>query len=189
MKAQWARVGVDVTLVPRSAEEAGAEYRNQRYPMYLTFFSGRADPDMTIYENFHSKGSFNRVVYNDAYVPDDAQVALDANIEQARQLYDIEERKPLYDEIQRQIVEDGFGILFTHRTNAVGLTPRVQVAPLAERDQLFHHRAKFLGLGQGGLDLLMLDERAGHVGEHRLAMLVGAVEFAVSVTVTQRRTS
>lgn len=126
MKAQWARVGIDVTLVPRSSEEAGAEYRNQKYPMYLTFFSGRADPDMTIFENFHSEGSFNRVRYNEEYVPDDSQASLDAKIEAARQLYAVEERKPLYDEIQRQIVEDGLGVFFTHRTNAVGLTQRVQ---------------------------------------------------------------
>src|SRR5690606_30981480 len=44
--------------------------------------------------------------------------------------------------------------------------------------------AQFLGLGQGGLDLLMLDERAGHVRPQRLAVLVGAVQTAVAAGVT-----
>lgn len=139
MKAQWARVGIDMTIVARSAEEAGAEYRNQQYPMFLTFFSGRADPDMTIYENFHSKGSFNRAIYNEEYVPDDLQAALDANIEAARQIYDQSERKALYDEIQRQIMEDAFGILFTHRTNAVALSNRVEgFQPYGDGKYRFH---------------------------------------------------
>jgi ABC-type transport system substrate-binding protein len=125
IKAQWARVGIDVTLVARSAEEAGAEYRNQQYPIYLVGFSGRADPDMTIYENFHSQGAFNRVIYNDEYAPDDLQLALDAKIEQGRSLYDQEERKPIYDDIQRQIVEEAHGIFFTHSMNAVGISQRV----------------------------------------------------------------
>src|SRR5690606_24367348 len=78
MKAQWARVGVDMTIVARSSEEGGAEYRNQLYPMFLTFFSGRADPDMTIFENFHSTGGFNRAQFNEAYAPSAEQLALDA---------------------------------------------------------------------------------------------------------------
>jgi len=125
IQAQWARVGIDLKLAVRSAEEAGAEYRNQKFPMYLVNFSGRADPDMTIFENFHSQGAYNRTVYNDEYVPDAGQASLDAKIDQARQLYDQAERKPLYDEIQRQMVEDAYGIFFTHRVNAVGLSKRV----------------------------------------------------------------
>jgi hypothetical protein len=43
---------------------------------------------------------------------------------------------------------------------ACGLAAGVQVAALGQRDQLFDDRAQFLGLGQGGLDLLVLDQRA-----------------------------
>jgi hypothetical protein len=39
------------------------------------------------------------------------------------------------------------------------LPARVQVAALAERHQLFHHRAQVLGLRQRGRDLLVLDQR------------------------------
>ena len=139
MKAQWARVGIDMTIVARSSEEGGAEYRNQLYPMFLTFFSGRADPDMTIYENFHSKGAFNRVVYNDAYVPSAEQEELNGKIEAARQIYDQAERKVLYDDIQTQIMEQAFGILFTHRKNAVALSERVEgFQPYGDGKYRFH---------------------------------------------------
>src|ERR1700727_3728309 len=60
---------------------------------------------------------------------------------------------------------------------------RVQVAALAKRYQLFDHRAKVFGLWQGGRDLLVLDERLRHIGEHRLAMLGGAIESPLGVSV------
>ena len=126
LKSQWARVGININLVPRNAEQAGAEYRDQKYPMFLVGFSGRADPDPTIYENFHSKGGFNRATFNKSYVPDDEQRELDAKILKARQVYDQKKRKELYDDIQRQIVENAHGILFTHQTNRVGLSKRVR---------------------------------------------------------------
>src|SRR5271157_102418 len=59
----------------------------------------------------------------------------------------------------------------------------VQVAALAERHQLLDHWTKVLGLRQGGGDLLVLDERLGHVGEHRLTMFGGAVEAPLGVSV------
>ncbi|MGE3596464.1 MAG: ABC transporter substrate-binding protein [Dehalococcoidia bacterium] len=127
LKAQWARVGINISLIPRSSEEAGAEYRDQKYPMGATFgFSGRADPDLTLYENFHSKGGFNRASFNKSYTPDADQQRLDQLIEKARQLYDIPQRKPLYDEIQQLVVENVHGIFFTQNTNQVGMSKRVR---------------------------------------------------------------
>lgn len=139
MKAQWARIGVDCTIVARSAEEAGAEYRNQQYPMFLTFFSGRADPDMTIFENFHTKGGFNRAQFAENFTPSAEALELDAKIEAARQVYDQAERKAMYDDIQVQIAEQAFGILFTHRTNAVALSQRVEgFQPYGDGKYRFH---------------------------------------------------
>src|SRR5262249_23028562 len=64
------------------------------------------------------------------------------------------------------------------------LPARVQIAALAERDQLLDDRAQVLRLRQGGDDLLVLDQRRRHVGEHGATMLGLAVELAVSVSVT-----
>jgi peptide/nickel transport system substrate-binding protein len=126
LKSQWARVGIDITLVSRDSTAAGAEYRAQKYPMFLVGFSGRADPDMTIYENFHSKGGFNRATFNTEWVPDDDQKDLDAKIEKARAIYDQDERKAMYDDIQSQIVLNAHGIFFTHQKSIIGTSKRVQ---------------------------------------------------------------
>src|SRR5205085_4177836 len=65
-----------------------------------------------------------------------------------------------------------------------GLAAQSEAALLAERDQLLDDRAQLLGLRQRGDDLLVLDQRGRHVGEHRTAMLGGAVELAVNLAVT-----
>src|SRR5262245_57339895 len=67
------------------------------------------------------------------------------------------------------------------------LAARVQVAALAERDQFLDDRTQVLRLRQRGHDLLVLDERRRHVGEHGAAMLAGAVELAMGVSVTHAR--
>src|SRR5580704_8226967 len=59
-----------------------------------------------------------------------------------------------------------------------------KAALLAERDQLLHDRAQFLRLRQRGDDLLVLDQRRAHIGEHRLAMLGGAIELPMNLAVT-----
>jgi len=59
----------------------------------------------------------------------------------------------------------------------------VQIATLAQGDQLLDDRTQLLGLGQGGHDLLVLDQRGRHIGEHRLAMARGAAQLPVGVSV------
>ena len=60
----------------------------------------------------------------------------------------------------------------------------MQVAALAERDQLLDDRTQVLGLRQGGDDLLVLDQRSRHVGEHGLAVFGRAVEATTTESVT-----
>jgi hypothetical protein len=55
---------------------------------------------------------------------------------------------------------------------------------LGQGDHGLDHAAQFLGLGHGGLDGLVLDQRVHHVAQHRLAVRAGAVEFAEAVAVT-----
>jgi hypothetical protein len=47
--------------------------------------------------------------------------------------------------------------------------------------QFFDHGAKLLRLGQRRGDLLVLDQRTGHVGEHGNAMRRGTVEAAAGI--------
>jgi hypothetical protein len=66
------------------------------------------------------------------------------------------------------------------------LPARMQAAALAERNQLFDDRVQILGLGQRRNDLLVLDQRGGHVGEHGPAMLGRSVELAIDLAVAHQ---
>src|SRR5271157_6280726 len=77
---------------------------------------------------------------------------------------------------------DEVGVAQARNGDAAGM----QVAALAEGDQLLDHRAKVLRLRQGGDDLLVLDQRLRHVGEHRLAVLGGAVEAPLGASMIHR---
>ena len=59
----------------------------------------------------------------------------------------------------------------------------MQIAALAERDQLLDDRAQILCLRQRGDNLLVFDQRLAHIGEHRLAMFMRAAEAALGVSV------
>src|SRR5690606_15715708 len=69
------------------------------------------------------------------------------------------------------------------RQRGISLTTGMKITPLAERDELLNIGAKLLRLGQSGHDLLMLDERDRHIGEHGLAMACGAIELATGFSV------
>src|SRR5262249_60470793 len=64
------------------------------------------------------------------------------------------------------------------------LAAGMQAALLAERDEFLDNWTEVLRLVQRGRDLLVLDERAGEVHEHRLAMLRRAVELPTAISVT-----
>src|SRR6202012_2793745 len=64
------------------------------------------------------------------------------------------------------------------------LAAGVQIAALAEGDQLLGHRTKVLGLRQDGLDLLMLQQGNGEIGEKGLTGSSGAVQLATAHTMT-----
>src|SRR5262249_12743881 len=64
---------------------------------------------------------------------------------------------------------------------------RVQTATLAERDQLLDDPPQVLRLRQGRGDLLVLQERMGHVVEHGLAVRAGAAELTAGIAMAHGR--
>ena len=60
----------------------------------------------------------------------------------------------------------------------------MQIAALAQRDQLVDDALKLFRFRQGRLDLFMNDQGRRHVGEHCFAVLMCPVELPVSVSVT-----
>src|SRR4029079_3589620 len=63
---------------------------------------------------------------------------------------------------------------------------RMQVAALAERDQLLDDRPQILRLRQCRDDLLVLDKRRREVREHRLAVANAAAEPATGKSMAHR---
>src|SRR5215472_15244300 len=86
-------------------------------------------------------------------------------------------------EARRDLVEELFYRLVRLQRRE-GAAARGEVALLAERDHPVGDSAQFLGLGVGGRDPLVADQRQHHVLEQRLAMRRGAIELAARVEVT-----
>src|SRR3984885_14365561 len=59
-----------------------------------------------------------------------------------------------------------------------------EIVLFAERDHPVRDAAQFLGLGIGGLDSLVTNQREHHVLEQRLAMRRGAIELAARIKMT-----
>ncbi|CEE60721.1 conserved hypothetical protein [Xanthomonas citri pv. citri] len=55
---------------------------------------------------------------------------------------------------------------------------------LADGDQRLGDATQFLGLRQGGLDQLVLEQRGGHIAEHGFAVCAGTVELTAGFLVT-----
>src|SRR5690606_21129796 len=55
---------------------------------------------------------------------------------------------------------------------------------LAESDQRLDDATQLLRLGKGRLDDLVLEQRIGHIAEHRLTMAAGPIQLAKTVAVT-----
>ena len=70
------------------------------------------------------------------------------------------------------------------QTAAVGVA--AGVAALGNRDQALDERPQLLRTRNGGLEVLVLDERMGLVAEHRDAMIRHAAEFPMRLAVSHK---
>src|SRR5690606_35152908 len=62
------------------------------------------------------------------------------------------------------------------------LPARVQIASLAQGDQLLDDRPQLLCLRQSRHNLLVFDKGCRHIGKHRLAMARSAIQLAAGIT-------
>ncbi len=98
VQEQLAAIGVKATLQPVSANDWYARIVDGATNFTPTRWTQRPDPDGLLYILFHTKGFQNTTKYNN---PD-----VDALLDRARQTYDQNERKTLYAEVQRKIIQD-----------------------------------------------------------------------------------
>ena len=64
------------------------------------------------------------------------------------------------------------------------LTARMLITAFAQSDKLLDDGFQFFGFWQSRFDLLMLDQRPGHICKHRFAVFVSSVQAAVTSGVT-----
>jgi peptide/nickel transport system substrate-binding protein len=98
LKEQLGTVGINLQLQPAAASEWYARIVAGTTNLTPTRWTQRADPDGLLYILFHSKGFANTMRYRNERV--------DALLDQARTIYDVETRKRLYAEAQQMIVDD-----------------------------------------------------------------------------------
>lgn len=127
LKAQWDRVGIKIDIKPLPSAEAGTAARDQKFAWIPSGgWSGRSDPDLTYYENFHSKGAFNRASFNKTYKPDAAQQELDSLLVKARSTYNFEERKVAYHKISELVADNVMALFWIDRVNELAHSKRVK---------------------------------------------------------------
>ena len=83
--------GFKVNLLPLETSSAIARYLAGDFETYIGNWSGRADPDPTLYTFFASDGSQNLIGYNNP--------KMDETLIAARKELDVDKRKALYDEV------------------------------------------------------------------------------------------
>lgn len=124
-------IGVEVTLVPMDIGAADASFFSEhKEDAYFTVYTGRVDPQQAV-ELLFSGESF----YNVGGVPYEK---LDKLIAEAKQTYDLEERKQMYQEISKiAVIEEAIQIpvMFTPRVAAMrqelkGFKPNLLGKPL-----------------------------------------------------------
>jgi ABC-type transport system substrate-binding protein len=118
VKAQLADIGVELHAPLVDRAETRVFFQQGKGDLYVSRWTGRAEADMTITENYHSKGAFNVGNYS---VP-----GLDALIEQARGTFDRAERTKLYRQIQAVIVDQALDIFLIFPYMLVASTRKLQ---------------------------------------------------------------
>ncbi len=89
-------------------------YLERRYPHFAGGFSDRADPDGSVYEKYHSKGS-----YFATRDPAHINPKVDELLDKARRTYDLAERKKHYNDAEKLIVDELYGsILLAYNSSA-----------------------------------------------------------------------
>jgi peptide/nickel transport system substrate-binding protein len=118
IKAQAADAGLDLTLAPVESGKAMQNSLSGNYQAMLSFRTGREDPDGSTFRDFHTEGPFNRMKYSNP--------KMDALLVKARSAFSMEERKALYDQIQRLALEDSPMIFLVEMPTGQAMSARVR---------------------------------------------------------------
>lgn len=118
VKAQAADIGLDITLAPLEAAKMMQNSLAMNYQAMLSYRSGREDPDGSTYRDFHTTGAFNRMKYSNP--------KMDDLLLKARSTFVPEERKALYAQVQRLVLEDSPVIFIVEMPTGQAVSARVK---------------------------------------------------------------
>lgn len=98
LAAQWQQAGMTVKLVPEDQVTLIDNATNGNFQAMGFRWQGAFDPDLDVYQFFHSGGTLNNVHLSDP--------TLDALLDQARAGTTQEARKPVYKQIAERLAQD-----------------------------------------------------------------------------------
>ena len=118
IKDQLAKAGITVTIVQQERTKQSADQSSGDFQMLTFGWSGRPDPDGNLYNIFHTGGGLNYGGYSSP--------AVDDLLEKARAASEQAQRKELYQQAQRLIVDDAAMAFYGFAPAYLIAQPRVQ---------------------------------------------------------------
>ena len=108
------RIGISLTVESVEYAHWLQRWQKKEFAATLNVTTGYADPDLAFYRAFHSKSqNWNNV----------ASPELDRLLDDGRAVFEVEKRKPLYDRVQRLLLERP-GHLYLFATEAIDVTQK-----------------------------------------------------------------
>lgn len=98
LKDQLAQAGITMNITQLEASKAASDQQTGNFQAVYYGWSGRIDPDGNIYNQFHTGGSLSDTKY--------ANPQVDALLDQTRAITDQNQRKALYQQVQKIIVDE-----------------------------------------------------------------------------------
>jgi peptide/nickel transport system substrate-binding protein len=117
-QAHLSDVGIRLNIIQKSGADYWPSVVAREALMVARWRGPRPDPALLMQQTFHSKGSGNPMKYNNPEV--------DRLLDAASQLYDIVEAKKLYNQAQRIITEDVFGVWTVYTKEFTIMNKKVQ---------------------------------------------------------------
>jgi len=118
VKDQVAKAGIILTINQEEGAKQSADQTSGNFQIVPFGWSGRIDPDGNIYNNFHTGGGLNYGKYSNPQADD--------LMEKARVASDQAERKSLYQQAQKIIVDDAAHAFYYFSPNYLITQPKVQ---------------------------------------------------------------
>jgi peptide/nickel transport system substrate-binding protein len=118
VKDQVAKAGINLTITQEEGAKQSADQMAGNFQIVPFGWSGRIDPDGNTYNNFHTGGGLNYGKYSNPQADD--------LMEKARAAGDQAQRKDLYQQAQKLIVDDAPHAFYYFSPNFLITQPKVQ---------------------------------------------------------------